>query len=167
MLFGGAAVGNEKTCVRLKHQHFDSLAKCNLNQAYRRNYFGLAVNKIQSKANLFIFLIETRIVKMSDSEDLDSDIEEGMDVEASASGYVGNTDTELLEDTDDSDSSDEEGDSDENDNDEDEDAEAKLMQRYLEILSKINDDKYNYDCYVELVDVAQYVFGFECASLVW
>lgn len=57
-----------------------------------------------------------------------------------------------LEDSGDDDDSD-----DTDDTDEDDDAEAKLIAKYLVILEDISKDSTNYDNYVQLVDVAQYV----------
>lgn len=99
---------------------------------------------------------------MSDVEDLDSDIDEGMDLDA-----AGNVSDELSAESDDADSDGGEDDSDDDDDsDGEEDDDAKLMKLYLEILGKINEDKYNYDNYVQLVDVAQYVVSIGNAFIV-
>lgn len=96
---------------------------------------------------------------MSDSDTSDSDIEESMDMEGDETGE--NLGEELLSDSNDSDSvndgndANEDEDIDDDDDDDDEDDENKLIAKYLEILGQISDDKYNYDNYVELVDVSQ------------
>lgn len=41
----------------------------------------------------------------------------------------------------------------------------KLIQKYIEILARIDKNKYNYDDYVQLVDTAQYVFFFIYISM--
>lgn len=89
--------------------------------------------------------------KMSDSEDMGSDVDEGMEIDASADGNV--EQIEISDETDTSSGSDE--DSDKDSDDEDDDVESKLMGKYLEILGQISENKYNYDSYVELVEVAQ------------
>lgn len=109
---------------------------------------------------------------MSDSEDLDSDVEGSMELdenleeaeagsseagssEATGSEAAGSGAAGSGEGSDSSSSSSD--DSDNSNDDEDDDAERKMINKYLEILTKISEDKYNYDNYVELVDTAQYV----------
>lgn len=104
---------------------------------------------------------------MSDSEDLDSDIDDGMDLGASAGGTGEAIDEDMLLNSDndsvssddvsgsDNDKDDDNDDDDDDDADEDEDAETRLMNKYAEILGRIMEDKYSYDNYTELVELAQ------------
>lgn len=50
-------------------------------------------------------------------------------------------------------------DEDTEDDDNDESIESKHIKEYIEILTKIAGDKYNYDNYAELLEVAQYVLN--------
>lgn len=95
---------------------------------------------------------------MSDSEELDSVIDEGVELDSTAPvGGEQYTEDDLLGDSSSDDkqtaSSGEDSD-DEDETDYDEDEEVELINKYIEVLGKIKEDKYNYDNYVELVETA-------------
>lgn len=82
---------------------------------------------------------------MSDQEEFD-DLE--MDVDLSQAGADDDVD-ELSDGDDDDDSGDSEI-----------DAEVQLYEKYAELLAQISADSYNYDNYVQLVELAQWVSKF-------
>lgn len=53
-----------------------------------------------------------------------------------------------------------ESDSEETESESEEDEDAKNMQYFVECLNKIEKNKYNYDSYVELLELAQCVYVF-------
>lgn len=91
---------------------------------------------------------------MSNSDSSSEEMNE-MDLDLSDAGDEIDTENEdaLLEqeehylESDDSD--------DDSDTSSDEDEEDKLSKQYLEILEMISEDKTNYDCYVQLIEIAQ------------
>lgn len=147
------------------HTHFQYNAKVIVNKSGGES--DCLVEFVKKKKRI---PFEFQVRRMSDSEDLDSDIEGGMELDAAAGGEAIDEDVLLnSDDDDDSDSSDgglegkndnvddddDEEEEDDDDDDDEEDDESRLLSKYTEILGRIHDDKYNYDNYTELVDVAQ------------